>query len=773
MQLCGKVYAIWLHLKTVSEPWNENSCPPLPVLILLIAADLRCASRSRRAVCVVLLPGLVAVLPLYASAQTQAPASPPQATGAAPQSVEVRGRRELETGTEPGSTLRGATLSNRLDSTLGGTLQNELGTANASFGPNVGLPLIRGQGGSRVRAMVGGMGVHDASTVSADHGVMVEPALAQSITVWRGPATIRFGGGAIGGAVEVEEGRLPYQRREQVDSVLTLRAGQGRTLLGVARLDGPVADTPAGALVWHADVHRRQQADTPVPGLAIDEDAVRQQFQLLNTRNTSGYIGNTRSHTQGGAGGLGLVGGLGNVGVLVSTLRQDYGIPPGGHSHTHPTVPGQPRVDRQDEVRIQARQDRIDMRADWALPGQPGRSWSLRLAHVVYAHDEIDSGRLSTTFRNDVDEARLELQQRWSASFSGSFGLQAQQREFSALGDEAYVPRTEIQGGALFTVQRWQQGPWQVEGGLRAERQQYRPQAEHLVLGLPVSFPPRRFWPSSASLAVQRSYGRDAARADTDTDAGQGAITLTHWQVGRAPDVQELYAAGPHLATRTFDFGNSALGLETLHAWDLAWVHRQGAFTLRANAFGYRSPNYIYQRTLGWFYEQEEGQPQAVCARLDNCLPATKREQASARFHGYEAELAWTEQQAGGHWKAALFSDLVRGSLSSGSDVPRLPPQRYGLSLESTSGPWNGQLRLTRGRAQTRPGDNETPTAAFTRLDAGLRWTAATPPVGAGMTLFVVGRNLGNQSIRNSSSFLRNYAPEPGRMVELGLELAL
>lgn len=743
----------------------------LPVFALVIPADPRGITRCLTAACAVWPLGLVAALSLPARAQTPAPAPPPQATGAASQSVEIRGRRELDAATEPGSTLRGATLSNRLDSTLGGTLQNELGTANASFGPNVGLPLIRGQGGSRVRAMVGGMGVHDASTVSADHGVMVEPALAQSITVWRGPATIRFGGGAIGGAVEVDEGRLPEQRREQVDAVLSLRAGQGKTLLGVARLDGPVADTPVGALVWHADVHRRQQANTPVPGLAIDEDAVRRQFQLLNTLNTSGYIGNTRAHTQGGAGGLGLVGGLGHVGLLVSSLHQDYGIPPGGHSHTHPTVPGQPRVNTQDEVRLQARQDRIDLQADWKLPGQPDRSWSLRLAHVAYAHDEIDSGRLSTTFRNDVDEARLEIQQRWNASVSGSFGLQAQQREFSALGEEAFVPRTEIEGGALFTVQRWQQGPWQLEGGLRAERQHYRPQNGHAVLGQPVSFPPRRFWPSSASLSLQRSYGRDAAAADADTR--QGAFTLTHWQVGRAPDVQELYAAGPHLATRTFDFGNSALGLETLRAWDLAWVHREGGFTLRANTFAYRSPNYIYQRNLGWFYEQEEGQPQAVCARLDNCLPATKREQAPARFHGYEAELAYAAHQTGGHWKAAVFSDQVRGSLTGGGHVPRLPPQRYGLSLEGAVGPWNGQMRLTRGRAQTRPGDNETPTAAFTRLDASLRWAAVTPPVGSGMTVFVVARNLGNQTIRNSSSFLRNYAPEPGRMLELGLELTL
>lgn len=693
--------------------------------------------------------------------------------------VEVRSTREQNAPTEPRSILKGAALSNRLDSTLGATLEHERGVANASFGPSVGLPVVRGQGGSRLRVVVGGLGTHDASTISPDHGVMVESGLAESITVLRGPAAIRYGGGAIGGAVEIEDGRIPRWSREQLDARVALRRGTGNASLGLVKLDAPMPGADNGDLVWHADLHRRRQGLVPIHGMAIDEAAVRQQFQLINSVNTRGHIGNSQSMTEGGALGASKIGAHGHAGFALSQLTQDYGIPPGGHSHSHGAVPGAPLGLIDDAVRIRARQQRLDLRAEstvsaaW-LPGavQDG-ALRMRASRSIYEHEEREGGRLSTTFENNVSELRVELDQRWHEQLSGTWGLQWQQRRFSALGEEAFVPRTEINGAALFALQRWQASPWLLELGLRIEHQHYTPAGDFEVLGRPVEFPVRSYWPRSASLSVQRTYGTETSAGELPSRRSEGSITLTHWRLARAPDVQELYAGGPHLATRTFDFGNSALGLETLHAWDLSWTHREGALAVRSNVFVYRSNNYIYQRNLGFFYEGEEQLIQAVCARLDRCLPATKREQAPARFHGYEAELSYEWLHEDGRWVLGTFSDLVRGRLAGGSDVPRLAPQRYGMFLDASDGPWLVNARLTRGRAQDRPGDNETPTAAFTRFDASVRWTSESPSLGSTLTLFIVGRNLGNQAIRNSSSFLRNFAPEPGRSVEIGLEVSL
>ncbi|MEF7612752.1 TonB-dependent receptor [Aquincola sp. MAHUQ-54] len=723
-------------------------------------------------------PALVVAAGVLAEGARAAP-QPPElpASGAAPAepsvTVTVTGSRNAPPpqGAGPHSVLSGPGLRGRVSSTLGATLQDELGVGNASFGPNVGLPVIRGQGGSRTRVMQGGLGTHDASSVSADHGVMVEPALAEHIVVHRGPAAVRFGGSAIGGAVEIDEQRIPMRRPARLRSRAEARAGtDGR--LGLVRLDGPAGES----LAWHVDVHGRHSPRTRIPGWALDEAAIREQFQLVNGRNTRGHIDNTDARTEGGALALSRVYGDGAFGLSVSRLSQGYGIPPGAHSHG-PGAPG--AAVPEERVRIQAQQRRVDFQGEFDLPAEAAPQLRVRLTHVDYGHDEVDGGLVTTRFRNRVLEGRAELDHAWAASGSGTLGLQWQDRLFSALGQEAFVPRTRVRSVGVFAVERVGWGRWQLEGGLRAEYQESRPPDTFPIeaLGGEVPLQTRRFWPGSLSLALQRAYGAPATAAAPEqavpAAAPGGSVTLTHWRVSRAPDVQELYAGGPHIATRSFDLGNTGLDIEKLIGWDLGWQHAQGRVSWRANAYRYHSDSYIYQRSLGWFYRPEEGKATLLCVRLDHCLPATKYEQAPARLHGYEAELAYRlPWAAAGDPRLVLFSDAVRARLDGGHDVPRMPPQRYGLSLQVQQGAWFGDLRATRARAQRRPGENETATKGYFQLNANLRWSTRLDG-GRLLSLFLAGRNLTDQAIRNSASFIRNYAPEPGRSVHAGLEVRL
>lgn len=656
---------------------------------------------------------------------------------------------------EPLDTLRGSALRGKVAATLGATLQDELGVANASFGPGVGLPIIRGQGGARVSTMVGGMGTHDASTVSADHGVMVEPALAEKITVWRGPAAIRFGGGALGGAVDIDDGRLPEQRRARLTTRGEARVG-ARSGLAVLRLDGPAGP----AMGWHVDVHQRRQGLVRVPGLAIDEEAVRRQFQLVNTVNTRGHIGNSDARTEGGAVSGTWWGEHSQVGLALSTLQQHYGIPTGAHSHQDGTGGG-----GDERIRIDARQQRLDLKGAWHEPWRLSGQLRWRMTHTDYGHDETAQGVTQTTFSNRVTEARVELEHQVKPGWRSTVGAQAQDRTFSAKGLEAFVPRTALRTAGAFTVQQFDRGPWRLEAGARAEVHSSRP-LELQPAGDQTLWdqPARRFEAGSLSLALTRRWTG-------------GQATLTHWQVARAPEVQELYALGPHLATLTYDNGNGTLRTETLQGWDLGWTQALGPTTLKANAYRYASPHYIYQRSTGSFYDAEEEVPRAACARLDQCLPITKYEQAAARLHGYE--LAWSLPfgTPGGDddtapYRVGVFADMVRGRLLSGSDLPRLPPRRWGLRFDLARGPWWSEWRLVRSEAQRRPGESETPTASHVQLHGSLRWSTRLAS-GQRLSWFVHGRNLTNAEARSSTSFLRNYAPEPGRTLEVGLETRL
>ena len=87
----------------------------------------------------------------------------------------------------PVSVLRGDQLSQKQSSTLGQTLNGLPGVGSTDFGPNSSRPTIRGLDGDRVRVMSNGGASLDASTLSYDHAVAIEPLLVEQIEVVRGP----------------------------------------------------------------------------------------------------------------------------------------------------------------------------------------------------------------------------------------------------------------------------------------------------------------------------------------------------------------------------------------------------------------------------------------------------------------------------------------------------------------------------------------------------------------------------------------------------------
>ncbi|MBT7225726.1 MAG: TonB-dependent receptor plug domain-containing protein, partial [Gammaproteobacteria bacterium] len=105
--------------------------------------------------------------------------------------------------------LSGEALQEKIGNSLGDTLKNEIGVNSASFGTGVGQPIIRGQTGNRVTILQNGVGVTDASNLSPDHANAVEANLAERLEVVRGPSTLLYGSGAIGGVVNVIDNRVP------------------------------------------------------------------------------------------------------------------------------------------------------------------------------------------------------------------------------------------------------------------------------------------------------------------------------------------------------------------------------------------------------------------------------------------------------------------------------------------------------------------------------------------------------------------------------------
>src|SRR5512145_1108433 len=95
------------------------------------------------------------------------------------------------------SVLSGDALTLRREGTLGETLNGLPGVSATGFGPQSSRPVIRGLDGDRIRLLHNGDASIDASSLSYDHAVALEPLLVERIEVLRGPAALLYGGSAI------------------------------------------------------------------------------------------------------------------------------------------------------------------------------------------------------------------------------------------------------------------------------------------------------------------------------------------------------------------------------------------------------------------------------------------------------------------------------------------------------------------------------------------------------------------------------------------------
>src|SRR5690606_6517704 len=117
-------------------------------------------------------------------------------------------RRTSDQIVTPVSVLAGVDLDAARAGTIGQTVAGIPGIQTSAFGNGVGRPVIRGLDGSRVAVLANGLGAADVSNVSQDHAVTVEPFLADQIEILKGPSTLLYGSGAIGGVVNAVDGRI-------------------------------------------------------------------------------------------------------------------------------------------------------------------------------------------------------------------------------------------------------------------------------------------------------------------------------------------------------------------------------------------------------------------------------------------------------------------------------------------------------------------------------------------------------------------------------------
>lgn len=644
------------------------------------------------------------------------------------------------------ATLEGDKLVAQMRGQLGETLARLPGVSSSSFTPGASRPVLRGFDGDRIRVLTDGIGAIDASSVSADHAVVFDPLTVDHIDVVHGPAVLLFGGQAIGGAVNALDKRIPRRLPEAI----AMTAIGGFASAADERSLGAAIEAPLGAnIALHLDASWRKSGDLRVGGL-VNSQPLREELlaeaalhraeggaeeaaEFEELASLSGQIPNSaaRSYTLGA--GAAYIASGGSLGLSVQHYDTSYGLPsrPGGG---HGAEAGEEETEGAEQVAIDLRQTRIDLRGELKLGGL-FESLQLRGAYGDYEHLELENGAAGTRFAGNGIEARTDLVQAKRGGWRGRSGLQIFSRKLSIQGAEAFVPDNSITRWGIFTLQSYRIGEFEVEAAGRYEHVR--------VTSDPVGF--RRgfnLWSGAAGFSYAPAHGFK--------------IGANYTRGARAPAPEELLSDGLHVATQAFERGNPAFRSETSDGFEayLRYEDERASFSLT----GYMTSfdNFIAALPTG---EEEDG------------FPVFQYTQLPARFKGFEASasvkaLRWE----GGALTLDGSADYTHAQLRGVGPAPRIPP----LRLRGGAEVQHGQLRL-RGEVEWNQGQNrvasfENAVPGFTLVNLSADWH----PLGEDgpLTLILSADNLFDVVGRRAASFTRDFVPIAGRDIRITARIA-
>lgn len=673
-----------------------------------------------------------------AAAQSTAPSLEITATGSqeATQSILT-----------PTKILQGDELLNKLGTTLGATLANELGVSATGYGAGSSRPVIRGLEGSRVQILQNGLSVGDVSNISQDHAVGNNMQNAHQVEILRGAAALLYGSGSSGGLVNVVNDRiltnLPDRPTGAVNtSYETVNNGRA----GSVEVDGAF-----GSVAVHVDTAINNANNYRIPGNSTQSQGEPAAGWSIppggdGGNNYSGKLPNSFSNQNNLGAGVSYIGQNGYTGVSVERLNNNYGIPtPEGGS-------------------INQSQNRYDLQHQTRDPFAGFSSFKFSAANSNYNHTEFNNaGEAASQWKNIANEARFELAHNPIAGWKGTFGAQFSAASLNATevgtGSYAIVPPTKTNSNALFWIEEGQWNSLQGSLGLR-----YNNVAQKPNLGTELEVQDTTSGPTPGITLQNRNFNLMSYSAGGLWNFMQGYGTGVAYTVSqRAPSAQELYSYGAHESTATFDIGNPNLTKETSHNLEFNIQKTSGLMRGKASIYANRFNNYIYG-----FYTGSSIVTTPSGGEGDGFSVVTAQ-QAAATIKGIEGELTynWRQHGLGGR----IFGDASQGTFDAGGNLPLQPAPRLGAEIAHQHNGWLTNASYIYSYQQNRLANWEVgPAPSYNLLNAGISYTERVKDVN--WTMYMNLKNLLNEQIRYATTpmAVRLYAPQPGRSLMVGLK---
>ena len=675
--------------------------------------------------------------------------------------------------TNPLYVINGDEIVNDATTSLGDAIDGYLGISMADYGAAVGQPIIRGMSGPRVKILKNGMVNRDVSGLGVDHLNDVDLNDVQQIEIVKGPSSLLYANGTIGGIInvvddciaamnfEIPEVKIGYETQSVNDGssefVNLKRNINGFNInFGYKNSEFGNYDIPNGAIL-HEEEHEDEHGDEH------EEDL--------------GYVNNSDFAVEATKFGISKVGDWGYVGLSLDSLKSVYGIPfhEDEHSDENDDDHGDEHGDEEEheEERIFSTTDSesFTIKGSYNVNGglvkkidytYRDSDYTLTEAHAEeegheeHEDEEEHEEHAPTNFINNATE--------YGAIFDMSNDVMTQKFSFnyveentSIFGEEAFMnpANNEVLTLGYFVGRDFD--PLHLDFGMRLDQIDRSGTVTDEDHGDIDSYNVNE---NTNSFAI--SIGRDL------TDSLD--INLGFSSVERMPSVIELFMNGPHLATGRFEVGDPTLSSETSNNIDISFNFDNGEY------FGYASfyindvDNYItlmdedddHEMHGDEHHEDEDEHHEDEDDHGHGNLIHANYIQEDAEFDGYEIEFGRTIDLGKGQLKLSFGRDVVNAKFSDGHNVPRINPSRNVYSLSYAQEDVVFKLDLKDVAKQNDFGEGESATDAYQMLDTRVTKTFnLNGSSNLKVTLF--GKNLLDEVARNHSSFVKNEVPLPGR----------
>ena len=462
----------------------------------------------------------------------------------------------------------------------------------------------------------------------------------------------------------------------------------------------------------------------------------------------------------------------GYAGVSFSRNENNYGVP-GEHAA--------------DETIIQMESDRFEFRSEIEVAGSDWLNGiEFNFGYGDYKHTESDVSGLHATYLREGYEGRIGFDHE-IGDLRGIFGIHGLFDEFKIDGHHSILSGLR---------KRWSDDPPlntstisddpdsnpDIEGEDSSRIALFLIEEYDLDTETSLNFGVR-------GEHIDRDYQGASDRDDSIFSASGGISRDINelWNISgnlsyseRLPDTAELYADGPHHATEAYEIGNPNLETETARGVEIIIRKTSGKVTGQFSAFHTRFNNYVFLEEADPHQERDDEGRLKNDAKYPGALdgfpagteglPVHEYESIKAEYQGLEVEIDWLALENPG-WDLLLsaYGDLLRGkNKTEGGNLSRIPATRLGLGFEVQQEKLDFGANLVRSFKQDKLGHHEETTPAHSLLGAYASYDfSAGDSVGQ---VFLRGYNLTDELAYNHASLLKQFAPLPGRSVEIGLK---